>query len=90
MRLESRFNSLARTSHMRSQSESIIRSSYYGFSERCPGHLDLSAAHTHGVDLADVIQTEVRRLCDLRSGFNVSDGLNLSISDSHVVGLTHA
>ena len=75
MRFESRFNSLALTRHMRSQYERSIRSSCYGFSERCPGHLDLSAAHTHGVELADVIQAEIRRLCDLRSGFNVSDGL---------------
>ena len=76
MRFRSRFNSLALTSHMRSHYERRnIRTSCDGFSERCPGHLDLSAAHTHGLELADVIQTEMRRLWDLRSGFNVSDGL---------------
>ena len=75
MRFSSRFNSLALTSHMQSPYERNIRRSCDGFSERCPGCLDLSAAHPHGVELADVIQTEIRRLWDLRSGFNVSDGL---------------
>lgn len=73
MRLASRLNPLALASHMRPQCEKHTRTSCYGFSERCPGHPDFNAAHTYGVELADVFQTEVRRLCDLRSGFNVSD-----------------
>ncbi len=75
MRPISRFNPLALASHMRPLLKNI-RTSYYGFFERYPGRPDLSAAHTHGLELADVIQTEIQRLCDLRSGFNVSDGLN--------------
>ena len=74
MRPGSRFSPLALASLMRAPK--IIRSSYYGFPERDPGHSDFSAAHTHGVELADVIQTESRRLCNLRSGFNVSDALH--------------
>ena len=73
MRPGSRFNPLALASSMRPKS---IRTSYYGFSERYPGHPGFSAAHTHGVELADVIQTETWRLCDLRSGLIVSDGSN--------------
>ena len=69
------FNPLALASHVRPH-EWNNRTSYYGFSERYSGHPDFSAAHTHGVELADVIQTEIRRLCDLCSGYNVSDGLN--------------
>ena len=71
MRPGSRFNPLALASSMRRE---IIRTSYYGFFERYIGHSGFSVAHTHGVELADVIQTETRRLCDLRSGFNVSAG----------------
>ena len=71
MRGGSRFNPVALASSMRRK---IISASYYGFSERYPGHSGFSVAYTHGVELADVIQTETWRLCDLRSGFNVSAG----------------
>ena len=85
MRLASSFHSLALASYMRSRYENSIRTRCYGFPERYPRHPDSTAAHTHGVELADVIQAEIRRLCDLRSGFNVSDGFNLPISDSHTL-----
>ena len=73
MRPGSRFNPLALASSMRRE---IIRTSYHGFFKRYPGHSGFSIAHTDGVELADVIQTKTRRLCNLRSGFNVSAGPN--------------
>ena len=82
MRPGSRFSPLALASLMRARKH--IWSSYYGFPERDSGHPDFSAAHTHGVELADVIQTETRRLCNLRSGFNVSDALNSRLRQPHL------
>ena len=75
MRLASSLNSLALASYMRSRYENNIRTRCYGFPERCTGHPDSSAAYTNGVELTDVIQTEIRRLCNLCSGFDVSNGL---------------
>ena len=83
MRPSSRFSPLALASLMRTWKWKYTRTSYYGFPERDPGHPDFSAAHTHGVELADVIQTEIRRLCNLRSGFSVSDALNSRLRQPH-------
>lgn len=75
MRLASSSNSLALASYLRSRYENNIRTRCYGFPERYPGYPDSSTAYTYGVELTDVIQTEIRRLCNLRSGFDVSDSL---------------
>ena len=85
MRLASSFNTLALASYMRARYENSIRTRCYGFPERYPGHPHSSAAHTNGVELTDVIQTEIWRLCHLCSGINVSNGSNLLISDSHTL-----
>ena len=72
MRVISRFRLLALASYLLSSQTTSLRDIYCGGSERHLGHVCFSAAHRHGVEIANVPQTESRRLWDIRAGVHVS------------------